>query len=86
MFPSVPRGIAKEKARWRSGVEEEIWGDEGEEMRRELGAKAAGLCLHTFRSLSAILIKTRLLHESYFYSMGSLPVAEAAFVNFWFHF
>lgn len=53
----------------------------GNKKRRELGAKAAGLCLHTLRSLNGILFKNRLLHESCLRSVGSLPMAEPAFVK-----
>ena len=44
-------------------------------VRNALGATAAGLCLHTFRSLEAI--KHKLLHESCIYRRGLLPVAQS---------
>lgn len=60
-------------------------GDEGEEKWGESWElKQQNFVLHTFRSLNVILFKTGLLHESYFYSVGSLPIAEPVFVNFHF--
>lgn len=72
--------------RWRQGDSKgegkiKKWGSRGDEGETQELKHQDFVCIH-LKSLRSILIKTRLLPESYLYSMGSLPLAEAVFVSF----